>query len=94
MPSASYSVNAEYNSTLTGYFPSALYSHFQKEQENTLNTTTEKNLTPYSSLQLMKHLTAQSVTYFTFWRIGSVLLSITVRFLQMFLCEKAATIFR
>lgn len=53
-----------------------------------------KNLSPYSSLHLMNHLTPQSVTYFTFWRIRSVLLSITVCFLQMFLCEKATTIFR
>lgn len=53
-----------------------------------------KNLTPCSSLHLMNNLTPQSVTYFTFWRIGSVLLSITVCFLQMFLCEKATKIFR
>lgn len=42
VPSAFYSVNAEYNSTLTGHSPIALHSHFQREEENTLNTTIEK----------------------------------------------------
>lgn len=71
------------------------YIHIFKETGEESNTVEisllKKNLTPYSSLHLMDHVTLDKpVTYLTFWRIRSVLLSMTVCFLQMFLCEKSS----
>lgn len=70
--------------------------HFFKEtrdEVNTLNTTIEKK-TQYSSLYLMDRLALDKiVTCLAFWGVRSALLSTAVCFLQMFLCEKPATVF-